>query len=338
MLVLCGIMKVNDYVNNSFNIAVHKWEADVDLSDRLYAYLDRLNYASRSLIEDDIEKYLAKGPLDSIEIVIDSGESLYIMVTKMMREYLDRYLQADYRVIRIRFKFMNRLDRCTYLDTETSGDYLLVPVLCKTYTETIAAENWCKETLKSIVQKLYKKYGTHLTEEQTLKMLGVDEQSSIDDLKRIYQQVAEAAGVDMPEEYDDEQDEIDLMLNDSMEGESVVATEQVVEENENEVEQSESSPITVTDMDEGKDSEQISDDAFIGTEESVASTENIQNIENDDVNQEIDANTDTQSDVAKTEEVKQKSVDENQEKSTPNVKVTKTRIIMYPDDDDDVFY
>lgn len=322
MLALCGVLKVNDYVNNSFNIAVNKWKTSVDLSERLYAYLDNLNYASRSLIEGDIEKYLEKGPLDSIEIIIDSGESLYIMVTRMMREYLCKYLQADYRIIRIRFKFMNRLDKCTYLDTELSGDYLLVPALCKTYTEEIAAENWCKETLKSICQKLYKKYGTYLSEEQTLEMLGINEQSHIEDLKRIYQQIAEASGISSYTNPSSEEGE-----------EDVIDSEEVEPFNE----------------DDESTIEGYSDSDDLETQEESA---------NDDILSDISVNVDISGDVASTDEANEDEINEqisdDLESNTNEVDTSKnteaeifikeepapkkSRLIMYPDDDEDEFY
>lgn len=174
MLALCGILKVNEFRMQTFGVHVIKFEENVDLTEKLMDYLDGLNAYTKAMIEGDIKAYAKLGPIDAIEITIDSGESRYVTINKVIYERLSRYIQADRRVVRIKFKFYNRMQRCTYVDKEASGDYLLIPVACKTDDEEVAAVAWCRETIKSIIQGMYEKYGNNLSANEALEMLGVD--------------------------------------------------------------------------------------------------------------------------------------------------------------------
>lgn len=174
MLAICGVVKVNDYVRGEFNLTTKKWEADVDLSNKLKSYLDNLNAMSRSLVEDDVNNYLKEGPIDSIEITVDSGEASYITVNKEIYNILRKYLLADRRVVRIKFKFYNRLKSTTYVDEYESGDYLIIPVACRTEEEEMRATAWTWECLKVIVSRMYKRNGNNLSNVDALKMLNVN--------------------------------------------------------------------------------------------------------------------------------------------------------------------
>lgn len=174
MLALCGILKVNEFRMQTFGVHVIKFEENVDLTEKLMDYLDGLNAYTKAMIEGDIKAYAKLGPIDAIEITIDSGESRYVTINKVIYERLSRYIQADRRVVRIKFKFYNRMQRCTYVDKEASGDYLLIPVACKTDDEEVAAVAWCRETIKSIIQGMYEKYGNNLSANEALEMLGID--------------------------------------------------------------------------------------------------------------------------------------------------------------------
>lgn len=175
MIALCGILKVNDFRKQTFDVHVIKYEENVDLTEKLMSYLQGLNVQTRLMIEDDIKSYIEHGPIDSIEIVIDSGDSRYNIVNNVVYKALFRYIQADRRVVRVLFKFYNRMQRCYYTDEEVSGDYLLIPVLCKTQNEEMAAVAWCRETIKSIIQKMYDKYGNKLTADDAINGLTLDE-------------------------------------------------------------------------------------------------------------------------------------------------------------------
>lgn len=174
MLALCGILKVNEFRMQTFGVHVVKFEENVDLTEKLSQYLEGLNPYTKAMIENDVKAYVKSGPIDAIEIVVDSGESRYVTINKVIYERLSRYIQAERRVVRIKFKFYNRMQRCTYTDTEASGDYLLIPVACKTDNEEVAAVAWCRETIKSILQGMYEKYGNNLSATEALEMLGID--------------------------------------------------------------------------------------------------------------------------------------------------------------------
>lgn len=173
MLSLCGILKVNEYNSGDFNISVKKWDANVDLTNRMKQYLESLNSASRMLVENDVLTYLEKGPVDAIEIEVNSGESLFMIINDVVYKKLCRYLQADYRVVRVKFKFNNRLKRTVYTDTEESGDYLLIPVMCRTQNEEMQAIAWTRECIKSILGRMFKKYGNQLTVDETKELLDI---------------------------------------------------------------------------------------------------------------------------------------------------------------------
>lgn len=171
MLAYTGLLKINDFKTKSGDMVLRKWDAEVDIGDRYWEAIDKLNFNKLVLAKEDLEQYESHGPKDTVTIVVKSSNAIYKTMEYVVRPVLEEYLSGDCRVVTIIWKFEDCLTRTTHTDKSLSGDYILFAVPCKTRDEEAQAHGLWNESLKVILKKLYDRYSTKLSKEEALARL-----------------------------------------------------------------------------------------------------------------------------------------------------------------------